>query len=109
MAPRAVEHGGRIVVVLAGLLTEGKDERDVVATRRLDQRLGDGIWQREEKVLVVRAQLIGKEWRQEQLGKTDDVAALRGSLFDHAARDLDTRPHILAEHRAGLRCRDLDP
>ena len=108
MAPRTVEHGGRVVIVLARLLSEGKDERDIMATRGFDERRRNRIWQLQEEVLVVRPQLIGKERRQEQLGKTDDVAALRCSVRDHPAGDFDARPHVLAEHRTGLSRRDLD-
>ena len=108
MAPCTVEHGSRIVIVLARLLSEGKDERDILAARGLDERRRDRIWQLQEEVLVVRPQLIGKERRQEQLGETDDVAALRCRILDHPACDFDARPHVLAEHRTGLSRRDLD-
>ena len=65
MAPRTVEHGGRVVIVLARLLSEGKDERDIMATRGFDERPRNRIRQLQEEVLVVRPQLIGKERRQE--------------------------------------------
>src|SRR5436190_9668268 len=54
MTPCTVEHGCRGVIVLARLLSEGKDERDIMATRGLDERRRNRIRQLQEEMLVVR-------------------------------------------------------
>jgi hypothetical protein len=86
MAPRAIEHGAELYSTAAPSLRR-QDERDVVTRAVSTSGAVNRIWQLQEEVLVVRPQLVGKEWRQEQLGKADDVASLllpRPSTIPHA-------------------------